>query len=77
MNYWTQASGAIGTAKPARKHGDPLLDTYGSVSELMADARAIGWTWTILVDGSPIMSGFEADEPALYQTQRGGKLVKI
>jgi hypothetical protein len=83
LAYHTWGDGTVRQAEPAtppatepqRHSGEPLLSSYANLEALLADAAAVGWQFAILVDGTPVKKGFEADPPAEYRSQHG-RLVK-
>lgn len=48
-----------------------LRASYANRAELIKDAQDIGWTWAVLLDGEPLLGGFEAVPPANYVTRNG------
>jgi hypothetical protein len=48
-----------------------LLASYTSRADLIKDAQDVGWTWAVLLDGEPLLGGFEASPPANYVSRNG------
>lgn len=76
-NYYSWPDGTVrlgtppGGQQPARSAPNALLDSYANRAELIKDAQDIGWTWAVLLDGEPLLGGFEAVPPANYVTRNG------
>jgi hypothetical protein len=85
--YWTQPDGTVSMDRvvvpvappaPVTPAAEPagLFKEYASVALLLAHATRIKWGFSVLVDGVPIMGGFDSDPPAHYSTQPDGKVVR-
>jgi hypothetical protein len=48
-----------------------LQSAYANRAALIRDAQDIGWTWAVLLDGEPLLGGFEASPPANYVSRNG------
>jgi hypothetical protein len=69
-----QGTAPTGLAIP-RRLGDGLFNSYPNRAALIKDAQDVGWTWAVLLDGEPLLGGFEASPPANY-VSRDGKVVR-
>jgi hypothetical protein len=83
INFYTwpdsirqEPTGAAAPSEPTRRPGDPLKQSYASIDDLLADAKVVQWGWAIVVDGTPVQGGFEADFPAVYKTS-GRRIVHV
>lgn len=69
LQYWTWPDNGLRLRKPP---APDLRSSYGSVGEMLKHAKQIGWAFAIVVDGNPVLTGFEADNGASqYETVNG------
>jgi hypothetical protein len=65
-----QGTSPAGLITP-RRPGEALLGSYPNRAALIADAQAVGWAFAVLLDGEPLIGGFEASPPANYVSRNG------
>lgn len=69
LQYWSWPDFMIRSRKP---DAPEMRSSYGSVSEMLKHAKQIEWPFAIVVDGTPVKTGFEADGGASqYETVNG------